>query len=213
MVFGLTVKDFKHMKKRYSERSINMHRKCPKPLKGEQMQNALVKLVVGVVLIGMLLVSCATSSSTATQEEMAAPGPAAEPVAVEPMPAEDQAARRQYEIERNRFVYEDIFFAKNKYQLDDQARELLDWKADWLQANPQVKVIIEGHCAEGGRAENNMALGLRRAGEVKGYLLRKGVARDRLTAISYGAENPIARGEGEEVQAKNRRARLIIVEE
>jgi peptidoglycan-associated lipoprotein len=134
-------------------------------------------------------------------------------VAVETVSAEDLAAQRQFEIERNRFVYEDIFFAKNKYQLDAQARDLLDWKAAWLQGHPQVKVIIEGHCAEGGRAENNMALGLRRAGEVKGYLLRKGVARDRLTAISYGAENPIARGEGEEVQAKNRRVRLVIVED
>ena len=58
-----------------------------------------------------------------------------------------------------------------------------------------------------------MALGLRRAGEVKGYLLHKGVARKRLTAISYGSEQPIARGEGEEIQAKNRRVRLTIVED
>lgn len=177
------------------------------------MQNALIKLVVICFLIGMLLVSCATTSSTTTTKEMATPEPLPSTPAVEPAAVDDQAARRQYEVERNRFIYEDIFFAKNKYQLDAQARDRLSWKADWLQTHPQVKVVIEGHCGEGGSAEKNMALGLRRAGEVKGYMLRQGVARDRLTAVSYGSERPIAQGEGEEVQAKNRRVRLVIVEE
>lgn len=170
-------------------------------------------LVVGLILVGMLLVSCATTSSTASEEAMAAPASTAEPVVAATMSAEDQEARRQYEIKRNRFMYEDVFFAKNAHQLDAQARERLNWKAEWLRANPQVSVIIEGHCGEGGNAENNMALGLRRAGEVKGFLLRKGVARYRLTAVSYGSENPLVQGEGEEVQAKNRRVRLTIAGE
>jgi peptidoglycan-associated lipoprotein len=177
------------------------------------MQNTLIKLVVSVLLIGMLLVSCATTSSTTTSEEIATPDPLPSAPAVEPAAVDDQEMRRQYEVERNRFIYEDIFFAKNQYQLDPQARDRLDWKADWLEAHPQVKVVIEGHCGEGGSAENNMALGLRRAGEVKGYLLRQGVARERLTAVSYGRERPIIQGEGEEVRAKNRRVRLVIAEE
>ncbi len=166
----------------------------------------------GLMLIGMLLISCATTSSTAPPEETTTSPPPAATGALQPMPDEDQDARRQYEIERNRFIYEDIFFAKNKFQLDEQARALLSWKADWLQAHPDVTVVIEGHCSEGGRAEDNMALGLRRAGEVKGFLLHQGVARERLTAVSYGSERPLALGEGEEVQAKNRRVRLTIVE-
>ncbi|MBL0716236.1 MAG: OmpA family protein [Desulfosarcina sp.] len=177
------------------------------------MQNAVIKLVVSFFLTGMLLVSCATTSSNAPEEQAPVPSPPTEAVALEEISAADQEARRQYEIERNRFMYEDIFFEKNKYGLDDPARENLNWKAAWLQENPQVKVIIEGHCGEGGQAENNMALGLRRAGEVKGFLLRKGIARDRLTAVSYGCERPIAEGEGEEVQAKNRRVRLTIIAE
>ena len=177
------------------------------------MQKALFRLVVSLFLIGMLLVSCATTSSTQTSEEIKPSDPVKAETVAAPMPAEDQEARRQYEIERNRFVYEDIFFARNKYQLDDQARADLDWKAYWMQSHPKVKIVIEGHCAEGGSAENNMALGLRRAGEVKGYLLRQGIARDRLTAVSYGSERPIAQGEGEEVQAKNRRVRTVIAAE
>jgi peptidoglycan-associated lipoprotein len=180
------------------------------------MQNALIKLTVSILLIGMLIVSCATTSSTTTPEKMASPESSTPPesstsmAAAEPATVDDQAARRQYEIERNRFIYEDIFFAKNKYQLDDRAREQLDWKAQWLRAHPQVEVVIEGHCGEGGRSEHNLALGLRRAGEVKGYLIRQGVARERLTAVSYGSEQPLVQGKGEAIQAQNRRVRLVI---
>ena len=177
------------------------------------MRKALIKLTIMFFLIGILLVSCATTSATSKSEEKTAPESGAERSATAPLSAEAQEARRQYEIERNRFIYEDVFFEKNKHRLDDKARELLDWKAQWLRSHVDVKVVLEGHCGEGGNSENNMALGLRRAGEVKGYLLHKGVGRDRLTAISYGSERPIARGEGEEIQAKNRRVRSMIVEE
>lgn len=185
----------------------------PEDAKGGDMQKALVKLGVILFSIGILLISCATNAAKDTPEAMAAPESTAERPAAAVMSAEEQEARRQYEIERNRFIYEDIFFAKNKYRLDDQARERLDWKAQWLRQHAEVNVVIEGHCGAGGNTENNMALGLRRAGEVKGYLLHKGVARDRLTAISYGSERPVASGEGEEIQAKNRRVRLTIAEE
>lgn len=176
------------------------------------MRKARIELGGCLILLGMLLVSCATSSATAPRAAETTSPASASPANPQSMPAEDQEALRQYAIERNRFIYEDIFFAKNQYQLDEQARERLKWKADWLKANPGVVVIIEGHCGEGGNAENNMALGLRRAGEVKGFLLRQGVARARLTAVSYGSERPLAQGQGEEVQAKNRRVRLTIAE-
>ena len=124
-----------------------------------------------------------------------------------------EADRRQFAIDRNRFEYEDIFFDKYQYRLDEKARRELGWKADWLLRHPEVKILIEGHCDAGGSAEENLALGLRRAGEVKSFFLRQGIDRHRLSAISYGKERPVATGKSEEVQAKNRRVRTTIVEE
>ena len=126
---------------------------------------------------------------------------------------QEETDLRQFEIERNRFVYEDIFFGKNKFRLDEAAQREMTWKAEWLQNHPELAVLIEGHCDEGGSAEDNLALGARRAGEVKSFFLRSGIARERLTVISYGKERPIATGEGEEIQAKNRRVRTQIVVE
>jgi len=126
---------------------------------------------------------------------------------------QDEADRRQFESEFNRFIYEDIFFGRNQYRLDEQAQRELLWKATWLLQYPEIKVLIEGHCDEGGSPEDNLALGARRAGEVQSMFLRQGVARERLTAISYGKERPVATGEGEEVRFKNRRVRTLIIED
>jgi peptidoglycan-associated lipoprotein len=127
--------------------------------------------------------------------------------------AQEEADRRQFESDRNRFIYEDIFFGRNQYRLDEHARREVLWKASWLLNNPEIKVLIEGHTDEGGRPEDNLALGARRAGEVKSLFLRSGIERERLTAISYGKERPVATGEGEEVRFKNRRVRTIIIED
>jgi len=173
---------------------------------------------MGLLLALMMLVACATApppadESQADQTAAVEPNPEAtrEAAAQQQAAIEAETARRQYEIERNRFEYEDIFFGPKSFRLDGSARQLLDGKAVWLQQHPDVQVMVEGHCSEGGSSEDNLALGLRRAGEVKTYLMHKGIDRRRLTAISYGKERPIVVGAGEEAQAKNRRVRLVIV--
>lgn len=133
--------------------------------------------------------------------------------ALEEQQRQDEADRRQFESDRNRFIYEDIFFGRNQYRLDEHARREVLWKATWLLNNPDIKVLIEGHTDEGGSSENNLALGARRAGEVESFFLRNGIGRERLTAISYGKERPVATGVGEEVRYKNRRVRTIIIED
>jgi peptidoglycan-associated lipoprotein len=175
--------------------------------------------VMCLLLTLTVLTACATApppadESQADQTAIAPPDPEAtrEAEARQQAAIEAENARRQYEIERNRFMYEDIFFGPKSYRLDATARTLLDEKALWLQAHPEEQVIIEGHCSEGGSSEDNLALGLRRAGEVKTYLMHQGIDRRRLTAISYGKERPIEAGVGEDAKAKNRRVRLVIVD-
>lgn len=155
----------------------------------------------------------ADDQSTQQNAETSSEEALARQKALEEQQLQEEADRRQFEIERNRFIYEDIFFEKNKYRLSEQATSELEWKTNWLLSHPEVKVLIEGHCDEGGRPEDNIALGDRRAGEVQSFFLRRGVARERLSVISYGKERPIASGDTEEARAKNRRVRTLIVEE
>ena len=114
--------------------------------------------------------------------------------------------------DRIKFMYEDIYFKRGSIQLDPAAQELLDKKARWLRDNPGVKVVIEGHTDYKGSKEYNLALGDRRSGMVKSYLMRQGVARERLVAISYGRERPAVTGRTERERVKNRRVHFVIEE-
>ncbi len=99
-----------------------------------------------------------------------------------------------------------VLFNYDSTKLDAPAISSLNKQADWLKANTNIKVLIEGHCDERGTREYNLALGAKRASTVQDYLVGAGVAADRIVTITYGKERPFMQGTGEEVWAQNRRA-------
>lgn len=102
-----------------------------------------------------------------------------------------------------------VNFDYDKSSLSADAKKKLQQNADWINSNPKAKVQIEGHCDARGSIEYNLALGERRANSVKNYLASLGVAKDRLSTISYGEEKPLMTGESESAYAKNRRANFV----
>ena len=103
-----------------------------------------------------------------------------------------------------------VYFETDMYDLDAEARAVLDAQARWLVANPTVRVTIEGHCDERGTREYNLALGERRANAAKNYLAARGVDASRMTVISYGKERPVALGSDPASWAQNRRAVTVV---
>ncbi len=102
-----------------------------------------------------------------------------------------------------------INFDYDQASLTSQARQILAQNAEWIRANGQVVVQIEGHCDSRGSTEYNLALGERRAISVKNYLVSLGVDSSRLTVISYGEEKPIDAADSEQAYARNRRANFV----
>jgi peptidoglycan-associated lipoprotein len=105
----------------------------------------------------------------------------------------------------------DVYFEFNRYDLSNDARSKLTAAADWLRDNPAVRVEIEGHCDELGTSEYNLALGAKRTYAVKDYLISLGIARSRLSTISYGEEIPVCHEPNDECRQKNRRARFVVL--
>lgn len=103
-----------------------------------------------------------------------------------------------------------VYFAANEAALDERARAVLDEVAAWLAANPSRPVSIEGHADARGPAERNAALAGRRAAAVRDYLVARGIAADRLTAISYGETRPALYDSGESVWMMNRRVEIRV---
>jgi peptidoglycan-associated lipoprotein len=104
-----------------------------------------------------------------------------------------------------------VHFGLDQYDIDPEARAILDSQAAWLQRYPNVRLTIEGHCDERGTREYNLALGDRRANAAKNYLAARGVSPDRMNVISYGKERPIALGSDEASYAQNRRAVTVVL--
>ncbi|KIH77642.1 peptidoglycan-associated lipoprotein [Geoalkalibacter ferrihydriticus] len=101
---------------------------------------------------------------------------------------------------------ERVHFEFDAFTLSSRAQEILTRNAAYLRANPEVKVLIEGHTDERGSDEYNLALGERRAQAVRNFLVSLGIAAERLSIISYGEELPLDPANHEDAWAKNRRA-------
>ena len=103
-----------------------------------------------------------------------------------------------------------VYFAVNATRLDDRARVILDALASWLVANPSRSATVEGHADARGPRDRNIALAGRRAEAVRDYLVARGVAAGRLTAISYGDARPALYDSGESVWMMNRRVEIRV---
>jgi len=99
-----------------------------------------------------------------------------------------------------------VYFDYDKDLLRDDARIVLDAKAAILVANPAITIVVTGHTDEQGTAEYNLALGQRRAAQVKRYLVSKGVQESRLTTQSLGDSQPAVQGTDEAAYQQNHRA-------
>jgi peptidoglycan-associated lipoprotein len=108
---------------------------------------------------------------------------------------------------------QDVYYEFDSINLAVEAQETLKQNAEWMKANPQSRVEVEGHCDDLGSAEYNLALGAKRAQTAKEFLVNQGIDAGRLVTISYGKEAPACFEETEECRVKNRRARFVIFTE
>ncbi|MEX2618010.1 MAG: peptidoglycan-associated lipoprotein Pal [Alphaproteobacteria bacterium] len=102
-----------------------------------------------------------------------------------------------------------IFFGFDKSDITSDAAETLKKQAAWMQSNPNVTVIVEGHADERGTREYNLALGERRANAMREQLIALGVSPARIETISYGKERPAVAGSNESAWAQNRRGVMV----
>lgn len=103
------------------------------------------------------------------------------------------------------YEFSPIHFEYDASTLSADAQRTLDGHARQLNANPEWRIQVDGHCDTRGTTQYNLALGDRRARAVKDYLVRMGVAPERITTVSFGAEVPVS---GD--HARNRRAEFRV---
>lgn len=102
-------------------------------------------------------------------------------------------------------VMDGVNFESGSASLTQESQTILDIAAETLLAYPAIRVAVMAHTDNEGDAAANMQLSKLRVLSVVRYLIRKGVAANRLKAMAYGESRPIVSNETAEGRAKNRR--------
>lgn len=112
----------------------------------------------------------------------------------------------------NSIVLNNIFFDYGKSTIRESSIPELEHVIAFLQENPRIRVEISGHTCNTSSWGFNKKLSESRALSVTNYLVQKGIARNRITAIGYSYDRPIANNATEEGKQKNRRTEFKIIQ-
>jgi peptidoglycan-associated lipoprotein len=83
-----------------------------------------------------------------------------------------------------------VYFGNDSAILGAPALATLQAQAMWLRQHPEVMVRIEGHAEPADTRDYALAIGARRAEEVRNYLVLLGVPAAQLATMSWGKERP-----------------------
>jgi outer membrane protein OmpA-like peptidoglycan-associated protein len=108
---------------------------------------------------------------------------------------------------------EDIRFIANTDRMVPGEEAKLERIAEILMRYPNRDILISGHTALAGTAEERLRLSQDRARAVANYFLSRNVrAADRMVVRGFGADMPIADNATEEGMRRNRRVEITILE-
>lgn len=103
-----------------------------------------------------------------------------------------------------------VSFKVGSAELVPSTLATLDKTIAGLKKNAKAKVEIEGHTSSEGGEEYNQKLSEDRANSVRDYMIRKGISKDRVTAVGYGYSRPKASNDTEEGRKQNRRIEVRV---
>lgn len=104
-----------------------------------------------------------------------------------------------------------LSFAAGKSEITDQHVPLLEKVKGIIELFPKARLVVEGHTDDRGDPTTNMTLSEKRAFAVMQYLRQTmSIPSDKIRAIGYGPDKPIASQATAEGRVKNRRIDILI---
>ena len=156
--------------------------------------------------------NCRTDPSVCSKpvvvtEREPAPAPALVVQEVEPAPA---PAPQPAIIEKGRQTL-NVEFDVDKATIKKGYYNDIDNLVKVMKDYPDLNVVIEGHTDSVGTDAYNKKLSQRRAESVKKYMVEKGgIDANRIKAIGFGEEKPIASNDTDEGRQQNRRVEAAV---
>ncbi len=98
-----------------------------------------------------------------------------------------------------------LYYTRDEDALTADDKINLDKVVTFLNNNPNVHLILEGHTSTLGEADYNLKLSERRVNNSVAYLVGKGIDAGRLKAVGFGEQFPVGDNSTEEGRVKSRR--------
>jgi outer membrane protein OmpA-like peptidoglycan-associated protein len=105
----------------------------------------------------------------------------------------------------------DVLFDVDEATLKPGAMQHLERLAAFLRDYPDRSLVVEGHTDSSGSDSYNLELSQRRADSVRGFLLERGVAPERIVSRGYGKAFPVASNDTQAGRQLNRRVDVVIL--
>jgi outer membrane protein OmpA-like peptidoglycan-associated protein len=102
-----------------------------------------------------------------------------------------------------------INFDTDSDHLRDESKTTLDQLVAVAKAEGTWKLSIEGHTDSTSSADHNQKLSEARAAAVKAYLVKAGIAADRLSTKGFGATKPVSTNDTSLGRSQNRRVEVV----
>ncbi len=108
-------------------------------------------------------------------------------------------------------LQEDVLFRTDSDVLRPGAVDKLRPLADYLRANPGVRVAIDGYTDSRGTDAHNQDLSERRAASVRSAFDAMGVTRARFSVVGHGESDPVASNSTAAGMRQNRRVEVTLL--
>jgi outer membrane protein OmpA-like peptidoglycan-associated protein len=86
----------------------------------------------------------------------------------------------------------------------------IDRLADFMEDNPERRLLIEGHTDSRGSEEYNQELSHRRAYAVTEALVQRGIESNRLRPVGLGESYPVTSNDSPAGRQQNRRVEVVV---
>jgi len=108
-------------------------------------------------------------------------------------------------------VVSELTFRTDSAEIDPGSARVLDEVAQVMAAHPTARIRVEGHTDNTGVRGTNLQLSQARAESTRAYLMTKGIGSDRVEAVGYGSDRPIASNDVPSGRAENRRTEIVVL--
>jgi outer membrane protein OmpA-like peptidoglycan-associated protein len=113
-------------------------------------------------------------------------------------------------MEGESLVLNNIQFKVASAELLKEGKTELNKVVAMMKQYPKIEIELSGHTSSEGEASKNRILSLQRVESCRKYLSDNGISEDRISAVGYGPDKPIAPNDTEQNRAVNRRVELKI---